>query len=56
MKHNFMPGDIVTYPGEGIGEVIARGASSNRYWVQVLFVKGGRKDIVNKDIKKLKRS
>lgn len=56
MQHSFMPGDVVSYPGQGVGEVIARGASKGKYWVQVLFVNGKRKDIVNNDINKLKRS
>jgi hypothetical protein len=56
MHHNFMPGDIVTDKDLGVGEVIARGASRGRYWVQVLFANGDRKDFVNKEIKKLKHS
>lgn len=55
MNHNFMPGDIVKYDGK-IGEVISRGASRGRYYVQLLFPGGKRIDVVNDDIKKIKRS
>ena len=54
-QHNFMPGDVVKYNGV-IGEVIARGASRNRYWVQILFKNGTKLDVVNDDIKKIQRS
>jgi hypothetical protein len=56
MQHDFMPGNVVTYPGFGVGEVIARGASRGKYWVQVLFADGRKRDVVNEEIKKLKRS
>jgi hypothetical protein len=55
MQHDFVPGNVVTYDGK-MGEVIARGASRNRYFVQILFKDGSRLDVVNQDINKIKRS
>ncbi len=50
-----MPGNVVR-DGNKVGEVIARGASRNRYFVQVLFPGGVKVEYVNDEIKKLKRS
>jgi hypothetical protein len=55
MQHGFMPGDTVKYDGK-TGEVIARGASRGKYWVQILFTNGSKIDVKNDDINKIKRS
>jgi hypothetical protein len=56
MQHGFMMGDIVFHPDYGTGEIVSRGARPGKYWVQVLFTDGKKRDIVNEEIKKLRRS
>jgi hypothetical protein len=53
IKHNFKLGDLVSFKGN-LGEVISRGASKDRQFVQILFINGSKTDVVNEDIKKIR--